>query len=204
VNVVQVKVTDDGTPALSVTNSLTLTVSEVNVAPVLAVPANQAIQANSLLSVHPQVVDGDLPAQALTFALISAPAGMSIDPTSGLITWTPAELQSPSTNVVQVSVTDTCPDAVNATSLSDTQSFTVVVEATAARAPLLGPPVITSTSVTLSWTAIPGRTYRIQSVPDLDGTVWTDLGEVTTEGSVGAWTESRTGGHRFYRVQSSP
>ena len=40
--------TDNGTPALSVTNNFTLTVNEVNVAPVLTVPGNQTINESLL------------------------------------------------------------------------------------------------------------------------------------------------------------
>jgi hypothetical protein len=40
---VQVKVTDNGAPPLSDTNSFTVTVNEVNLAPVLTVPASQSI-----------------------------------------------------------------------------------------------------------------------------------------------------------------
>src|SRR5207342_3247466 len=76
---VQVKVTDSGTPALSVTNSFTLTVNEVNVAPVLTVPFDQTLRALSTLSESASATDSDLPANSLTFALVSAPTGMTID-----------------------------------------------------------------------------------------------------------------------------
>jgi hypothetical protein len=52
---------------------------------------------------------------------------MIIDSDSGLITWTPSQAQSPGTNLIQVSVTDTNPPAVNAKSLSVTNSFMVIV-----------------------------------------------------------------------------
>src|SRR5204862_7494314 len=121
-NVVSVSVTDNGVPALSVTNSFTVTVTEVNVAPVLSVPADQTIAEQTTLSVSASATDADLPANTLTFALVSAPLGMSINPASGAISWTPSEAQGPSTNVVSVSVTDNGVPA-----LSATNNFTVTV-----------------------------------------------------------------------------
>src|SRR5437773_1285892 len=121
-NAVSVSVTDNGVPALSVTNTFTVIVNEVNLAPVLSVPADQTIDEQTTLSVSASATDADLPANTLTFALVSAPLGMSINPASGAISWTPSEAQGPSTNVVSVSVTDNGVPA-----LSVTNSFTVTV-----------------------------------------------------------------------------
>src|SRR3989442_4200568 len=121
-NLISVSVTDNGVPALSATNSFTVTVREVNLAPVLSVPADQTIDEQTALSVSASATDADLPANTLTFALVSAPVGMSINAASGVISWTPTEAQGPSTNVVSVSVTDNGVPA-----LSVTNSFTVTV-----------------------------------------------------------------------------
>src|SRR5439155_10867334 len=66
--------------------------------------------------------DSDVPANTLTFSLVSPPAGMSIDPSSGVLTWTPTEAQGPSTNAISVKVTDNGTPA-----LSDSKSFKVIV-----------------------------------------------------------------------------
>src|SRR5205814_814032 len=121
-NAVSVSVTDNGVPTLSVTNTFTVTVNEVNLAPVLTVPVNQTINEQTTLSVSATATDTDLPANTLTFALASAPTGMSINPVSGAITWTATEAQGPSTNLVSVSVTDNGVPA-----LSATNSFMVIV-----------------------------------------------------------------------------
>ncbi len=141
---ITVRVTDDGTPPMSATNSFTVVVNEVNTAPVLTVPATQTINELATLSVSASATDSDIPANPLTFGLVSAPTGMTINPNSGLITWTPSQAQSPSTNLVQVSVTDTNPPAINAKSLSVTNSFTVIVREVN-QAPLL--PVIATQTV---------------------------------------------------------
>ncbi len=121
-NVISVSVTDDGVPALSVTNSFTVVVNEVNAAPIQTAPANQTIDEFATLSVTNSATDSDTPANALTFALVSAPSGVSIDSNSGVITWTPTEAQGPSTNLIYVKVTDDGSPA-----LSTTNSFTVTV-----------------------------------------------------------------------------
>src|SRR5436190_4623053 len=74
------------------------------------------------LDVNASAIDADIPANSLTFALVSSPAGMTINPATGAISWTPTEAQGPSTNAVSVSVTDNGVPA-----LSVTNTFTVKV-----------------------------------------------------------------------------
>src|SRR5207245_1763125 len=72
-NLVSVSVTDNGVPALSATNNFTVTVSEVNLTPVLNVPTDQTLSAHTRLFLSASATDADLPANTLTFALVSAP-----------------------------------------------------------------------------------------------------------------------------------
>jgi len=51
-----------------------------------------------------------------------APPGVTLDPSSGVLTWTPAEIQGPSTNLIIVQVTDN-----GSPPLSDAKSFIIVV-----------------------------------------------------------------------------
>ena len=122
-----VLVTDDGSPNLTVSRTFQVTVNEINVPPLLTLPPNQTLDELTTLSVYATGSDSDIPANPLTYVLVSAPPGMAIDPVSGLITWTPTEAQGPGNYVVQVSVTDTNLIAVNTQSLSVTNSFTVNV-----------------------------------------------------------------------------
>lgn len=115
-------VTDDGTPPLSATNTFAVTVNEVNTAPVLTVPLDQTINELTTLSVSASATDSDIPANTLTFSLLAPPTGMSINPASGAITWTPSEAQGPSTNIITVVVTDN-----GSPPLSVTNSFIVTV-----------------------------------------------------------------------------
>src|SRR6266700_324695 len=105
-NTITVKVTDNGTPALSATNSFTVLVNEVNSAPTLTVPGNQTINELTALVVTNTATDTDVPANTLTFGLVSGPSGVAVNPTTGVLTWTPTEAQGPSTNMITVKVTD--------------------------------------------------------------------------------------------------
>ena len=101
--------------------STTFTLTVLNVRPTLAAITNQNIAEVTPLNVTASATEPDS-GQTLTFALVSAPDGMTINPTTGAISWTPAQTQSPSTNTVSVSVTD------NGTPpLSATNNFVVTV-----------------------------------------------------------------------------
>ncbi len=117
-----VRVTDSGVPNLSATQSFTVTVNKVNSAPVLTVPGTQTINELVPFSVTLTATDSDLPAQTLSFALVSGPGGVSVNATTGVLTWTPSETQGPSTNTITVRVTDNGAPAASATN-----SFTVIV-----------------------------------------------------------------------------
>jgi hypothetical protein len=125
-NTVTVRVYDHGVPSLSATNSLTLTVNEVNSAPVLPIQTNQTISGLVMLIVTNAATDPDMPANSLAYMLLEAPTNAVID-TNGLITWTPAPDQIPSTNIFTTVVTDYNPWAVTNQTLSATNSFTVEV-----------------------------------------------------------------------------
>src|SRR5439155_1580023 len=105
-NLITVRVTDNGVPPLSVTSSFMVIVSEANSAPVLTVPTDQTITELSTLTVTNMASDADLPPNTLTFSLVSAPLGVNLDPSTGVLSWTPTETQGPSTNLITVRVTD--------------------------------------------------------------------------------------------------
>ena len=115
---VSVRVYDNGTPVLSATNAFTLTVNEVNSAPILATPTNQTIPVSVPWSAAAAATDSDLPANALSFALVSGPTGLTVS-TNGAIAWTPS---ATGVFLVTVSVTDN-----GVPPLSATNSFTLTV-----------------------------------------------------------------------------
>lgn len=62
----------------------------VNTAPVLAPIANQAVNEGSAAGFTASATDADS-GQTITYSLIGAPAGASIDPATGVFSWTPTD-----------------------------------------------------------------------------------------------------------------
>jgi uncharacterized repeat protein (TIGR01451 family) len=87
--------------------------------PVLAPIADQVINEGTLLSLD---LSGGNPTTGLTFSVVTGPSGLTVDPNSGLLTWTPTEAQGPSTNVVTVQVASSA-----SPSSSTTRGFTITV-----------------------------------------------------------------------------
>lgn len=105
--VVTVRVSDSGSPSLSHEQAFSVTVTETNAAPVLDPISAQLIDEETPFGIQAVASDSDLPAQILTFYVSpGAPSGLTIDPQSGLITWTPSEAQGPGTYPVTVGVQD--------------------------------------------------------------------------------------------------
>jgi hypothetical protein len=121
-NTLVVRVTDDGTPALSTTQSYSVVVREVNSVPLLRPVPQQVIEELAEWELRLSATDDDLPKNRLQFALVSGPPGLSVSG-SGTVSWLPSEAQGPSTNVVSVRVFD---DGVP--SLASTNQWVVVVE----------------------------------------------------------------------------
>jgi PKD repeat protein len=117
------RVTDNGFPALDTTRSFTITVDEVNLPPSLASIPDQTVGESNPLIFQATASDPDFPANSLTFSLdYGAPAGATIDPTSGLFSWTPSEAQGPGIYPITVRVTDNGSPVLNTI-----QTFTVTV-----------------------------------------------------------------------------
>src|SRR5204863_3093422 len=91
-------------------------------APVLAAIANQTVNEGVSLSVSLSASDPDMPANTLTYSLVSGPSGAAVNPSSGVFSWTPGEQDGSSTQIVTVKVTDNGVPA-----LSDSKSFNITV-----------------------------------------------------------------------------
>jgi hypothetical protein len=162
-------------------SAVTLTV--LNAQPVLAAIPDMTAIAGVLLLYTNSASDPDLPPDILTFDLVTFPAGMSVDPTSGVLSWTPTTAQAPSTNRVTVRVTD------NGTPpMSDQKSFSVVVN------PL---PFLTialaGTNVVLSWPTY-ATGFVLQQATNLQPAgAWSDVtNAVTAEGGTNHVIENLT------------
>ncbi len=94
----------DGT--LTHDQPVSVTVNEVNAAPVLAAIPAQTASRGVPLTFTASATDADLPANALIYTLVGAPDGAAINPVSGVFTWTPTEAQGPGTLIFTVQVSD--------------------------------------------------------------------------------------------------
>ncbi len=94
----------DGT--LNADRGVTITVNEVNSAPTLNTISNQTVNELTPVTFTATASDTDDPANTLTFSLIGAPSGASINPATGAFTWTPTEAQGPNSYTFTVRVTD--------------------------------------------------------------------------------------------------
>src|SRR6185369_11162174 len=87
--------------------AVTLHVTEVNAAPAIAnVPASATIPELAPYTFTATATDTDVPAQTLTFSLVSAPTGASINAGTGAFSWTPTEAQGPGDYPFTVRVSD--------------------------------------------------------------------------------------------------
>ena len=112
-------------PNLTATNSFTVVVLEVNVAPVLPVIPDQTVNELALLTVTNTATETNTHATILGYGLIDPPTGVNIS-SNGIITWTPTRL-NPDTNLITTVVTNSDPyDLVNPY-LTATNSFAVVI-----------------------------------------------------------------------------
>src|SRR2546426_313613 len=100
-NLVVVRVTD-GQGGFA-TQTYSVTVRAVNLPPLITSAPPTKAATNQLYTYAVRAEDPE--GEALTFALVSAPTNMVIDPTAGLIQWTPNASQR-GTNNVSVRVAD--------------------------------------------------------------------------------------------------
>ncbi len=86
--------------------TITVTVNEVNVPPVLGEIEDQTVDEHETLEFTATASDGDDPEQELVFSLDGAPEGAVIDPETGEFSWTPTEAQGPGIYTFSVLVSD--------------------------------------------------------------------------------------------------
>ncbi len=117
--------------------SVSASLAGLNVTPSLAPVPNQVILAGRTLLITNRAADLDVPPQILTYSLLAPPGGASVNPGSGVLSWRPAMVQSGTTNLMSVVVTDN-----GEPNLSATQNFTVTVLAPVR--PFFGQPTFTN------------------------------------------------------------
>ncbi len=110
--VLTIAVTVDSNPARRRSETRTVTVNEVNQAPQLdlsaytSLPDGEWVNELDTVSFTAAANDPDLPANNLSYTLLGAPAGASINSATGVFMWTPTHAQAGSDYSFQVRVTD--------------------------------------------------------------------------------------------------
>lgn len=191
---VVVVVTDSGTPPLSSSQTVEITVNEVNAAPTLAAVPNRFVAAGRTLTLQAAGVDTDLPAQTLTYTLEgTVPAGAAVNASSGLFTWAAPAVQATFAQPFTLKVAD------NGTpSLSATRDFTVTV----VPVPVIQSIRIDNGKATVVVATTSGARYALESTADLGHPNWVRVGtEVAAGGSTTAFADpDPASAQRFYRV----
>lgn len=127
---VTITVTDNGTPAASDSEVVTITVNNVNRPPVLNQISNQTATEGQLLTFTATATDPD--GNALTFSGSNLPTGATVS-AAGVFSWTPTFSQSGNYPNVMITVTDNGTPAQTAS-----RSFTITV-GNVNRPPVLAP-----------------------------------------------------------------
>jgi len=103
---IRIRVSDDGVPPLSAERTLQVTVHEADAAPVIVQLPPVSILEGDTLVVTNRASDSDTPPATLRFSLpAGAPAGMTLDPVSGVLRWPTSEADGPGSHLIVIRVT---------------------------------------------------------------------------------------------------
>jgi hypothetical protein len=146
----------------------------------LAAITNQTATEEIPFSITATAVDPDMPANLLVYSLESAPAGMTIHPSTGAISWTPTEAQGPGVYEVMVRVIDN-----GEPQLAHNHPFNVTVSEVN-RPPLLAEvaeaTVHAGTTVAIRLSAtdpdLPANTFTFSLISGPEGATVTSTGQV--------------------------
>jgi len=176
---------------------LITTTNAPNTPPTLATISNYTRLAGATLVFTNQASDADLPAQTLTFSLLSPAAGATVVTNSGVFSWRPAMVQGGSSNTFRVVVTDSGVPA-----LSATQAFGVRV--TLPANPVLQSAGWTNGLFSLRVSGNEGPDYRLQTSTNLLN--WADATNLVSPTLPFLWTDpgAMNDKQRFYRAQLGP
>jgi len=157
-----------GSGGSSTSQTATLTVIRRNSPPQLAPIDSVAIHAGMAVQFTASATDTDSPPNQITFSLDpGAPPTAFIDPITGSFFWTPTDDDADLIHDITVRVTDN-----GSPPMSATRTFSVVVMPR----PEMGIEYFSlSNRVVLTWSSIPGVTYRVLRAPRVNGP-WNPFG----------------------------
>lgn len=96
--------TDDGSPVLSDSETVTITVNDVNRAPILESIGNKSVNEGALLEFTVSASDADY--DMLTYSANNLPVGATFNPTTRTFSWTPTFTQEGNYENVEFTVSD--------------------------------------------------------------------------------------------------
>ena len=167
-----------------------------NTTPTLVAGSNRTIGVGVTLNLTNSAADADVPAQTLTFSLLTAPTNAVINTNSGVLIWRPLVTQANMTNSFTVMVADNGTPTKTAT-----QSFVVTVTDLAKPVVSTLPPV--SDQIVLRVDGASGPDYQIQSSTNL--TVWRAVFNTNTPPMPFTWTTGITDSPaKFFRILVGP
>ena len=168
--------------------------------PVIAAVSNQTLIAGQTLAVTNSIVNPDTPPLALTWNLLTAPAGVTLGASSGVLNWRPAISQSPATNSISLKVTDSGTPA-----LSATQQFVTYVFSPAA--PAILPATVSNGLFSIQVMGDSGPDYLLQATTNLSApAIWLSILTNLSASPPFTFTDPTVSNfsERFYRVQIGP
>jgi hypothetical protein len=177
-----------------------LTVDPVNDAPIFPSLSNRTINPGVSLTIP--AIATDVEGASLGYALVSGPAGCSVNPSTGTFTWRPTIAQSGTTYPVAIRATES-----GTGGLSSTLNFQTTVNS--ATAPQVSTSWISgdaqsSPQVQLSMNGQLGPDYLVWASEDLMN--WVNLGAATPTTFPFLWTDANASQYpkRFYQIRLGP
>jgi hypothetical protein len=159
--------------------------------------ADATLNPGAVLNVTNNATDPNQPPLPLTFSLLNAPAGATIEASSGIFTWRPIIAQANTTNLITLKVENNF-----SPSLTATQSFTVVVNLVVA--PGLSNVLFSNGAFGFRISGGNGPDYLIQTSTNLAD--WSTLLNTNPVALPFDWTDTNSPADpaRFYRVLLGP
>ena len=163
--------------------------------PVIAAVSNRTLLAGQVLALTNSIVNPGTPALTLTWNLLSAPSGMTLGASSGVLNWRPTIAQSPLTTNLSFKVTDS-------SSASATQNFTATVLRPVA--PQLSGVTYTNGQFTFTVGGDTGPDYSVFTSTNLLN--WSVLQQIVSPATPFPFTDlnATNFGQQFYRIQLGP
>jgi len=184
-----VRVSDDGTPSLAATQAIVVSVLESNSPPIIGSVPSQTVYQGENVVIPIVAVDTDIPANALSFNLLTAPTNAYL--TNGIFIWRPRLSQADATHTISIGVTDNGVPPMNAT-----QSFQLTVN----RLAQLGLQSLQPGRATIGVIGCQGATYFFEGSSNL--LTREVLGTTNATSSTVQFVDTNANGsQRYYRIR---